>query len=415
MADLTIQGSFEHLEILALQTIEKSSAHSVSMIAAKVYLARAVAGMRLVMGRPPITARPTTVLLREAEEEADGMPFEECESPHTYHDHCSLAAIFLEAGCYARAVLLQERACDGLARIFGPTDLDVLAYRVYLAELKGPYAVDIEELCELEESLQNWCDRTRGHLQAFPDDQEAMMAIDNLGRVKVLSCRKFLTSGRIPTNYEKESFLIAVDDTERTLSDALLRMEKLEGVLDSATSQKTKQIYGFLTAMRSWEVAGDFAFERATALLEAASNCTLLSVGCASIIVSSISLFVRHNRVRPICEKILFTLLRNFEAQPASRNIGTTSHVMWFTLELLQMTRAQALGVDYLMQATKLFRHHAICDRCNQVRLLLVPITPVLASYAILTLTVHHWHPPQVLTMPGLRCLHAMLWARRTL
>ena len=241
------------------------------------------------------------------------------------------------------------------------------------------------------------------------------MAIDNLGRVKVLSCRKFLTSGKIPTNYERETFLIAVDDTERILRDALLRMEKLEGVLDSVTSQKTKQIYGFLTAMRSWKAAGDFAFERATALLEAASNCTPLSVGCASIIANSIKLFMQHDRVRPMCEKILFTLLRNPESQPASRNIEPTSHVMWFTLELLQMMRAEDSGADHFMQATKLFRHHAICDRCNQVRLLLVPITPVLASYAILTLTVHHWHPSQVLTMPGLRCLHAMLWARRTL
>lgn len=204
----------------------------------------------------------------------------------------------------------------------------------------------------------------------FADDQEALIAIDNLGRVKVLSCRKFLTSGKTLTHYEMETFLMAVDGTERILRDALLRMEKLEGVLAPATSQKTKQIYGFLTAMRSWKAADDFAFERATALLKTTSNCTSFSVRCASIIVDSIKLFVQHERVRPICEKILFTLLRNSASQRASPNIEPTSHVMWFALELLQMTRVPDPGVDHLMQATKLFRHHAMCDRCNQVRFL---------------------------------------------
>lgn len=164
MTDLNAQRSFERLEKLAMQTIEKGTPHSVSMVAAKIYLACAVAGMRLDMGRRPITTRSAAVLLREAEEEADSMPFEQSESPHTYYDHCSLAAIFMEAGCPTRAIILQKRACDGLARIFGPLDLDVLAYRVYLAELKGPYAVSNEELCELEQSLQKWYDRMRGQL-----------------------------------------------------------------------------------------------------------------------------------------------------------------------------------------------------------------------------------------------------------
>lgn len=118
-------------------------------------------------------------------------------------------------------------------------------------------------------------------------------------------------------------------------------MEELGGVLDPATAQKTKQIYGFLTAMRPLGTAGHFALVRATAFLEATLNCTLLSVGCASVIVDSVKLFVLHNRVRPICERILLTLLRNLEAQRGRRNIQSTSHVMWSTLELLQATRVQ--------------------------------------------------------------------------
>jgi hypothetical protein len=71
------------------------------------------------------------VSLREAEEEeADCMPFEHSESPHTYYDHCSLTATFLEAGCPTQAILLQQRACEELARIFGPMDQDVLAYNL---------------------------------------------------------------------------------------------------------------------------------------------------------------------------------------------------------------------------------------------------------------------------------------------
>ena len=368
MADLTAQGSFEQLENLALHTVENSAAHSVSMIAAKVYLARAVAGMKSMMCQHPITARSVPVLLREAEEEADRLPFEQSDSPHIYYDYCSLATIFIEAGRYARAVLLQERVCDGLATIFGSMDLDVLAYRVDLAELKGPHAVDHEELDELEQSLTTWHDRMGGKHDLA--DRETLLAIDYIGRVKVLSCRKLFTSGDNPAQHDSEAFPVVVDDTERILKDALLRSEKLAGVLDLATSQKTKQIYAFLTAMRSLEAAGDFAFERATALLEAISNHTLLSVSSASIIVDSLKLFVQHDRVRPICESILFTLLRNAQAQRSCHNMETTSHMMWTTLELLQATRAQGPDVNPLIQATRLFRHHAICDRCIQVRFL---------------------------------------------
>lgn len=395
MADLNAQRSFERLEKLAMQTIEKSTPHSVSMVAAKVYLACAIAGMRLDMGRRPITTRSAAVLLREAEEEADSMHFEQSESPHTYYDHCSLAAIFIEAGCPTRAIILQERACDGLARIFGPLDLDVLAYRVYLAELKGPYAVSNEELCEMEQSLQKWYDRMRGQFHlASAGDRAAVIAIDHIGRVKVLSCRKFLISGNGPEHHESESFAIAINDTERILKDALLRMEKLGGVLDPATSQKTKQIYGFLAAMKPLGTAGDFAFERATALLEATSNRALVSVACASIIVDNIEMFVQHNRIRPMCEKILLTLLRNLEAQRARCKIESTSPIMWTTLELLQTTRAQDPGIYPAMQATKLFRHHAICDRCDQVRLLQPHEPQYRHFHETLTVAVHHRHPP---------------------
>lgn len=220
-----------------------------------------------------------------------------------------------------------------------------------------------------------------------------MIAIDHIGRVKVLSCRKFLISGNGPEHHESGNFAIAINDTERILKDALLRMEKLGGVLDPETSQKTKQIYWFLTAMKPLGTAGDFAFERATALLEATSNRAIVSGACASIIVDNIKLFVQHDRIRPMCEKIFLTLLRNLEAQRARGKIESTSPVMWTTLQLLQATRGQDPGTYPAMQETKLFRHHAICDRCDQVRLLQAH-GPQSAFHETLTVAVHHRHPP---------------------
>jgi hypothetical protein len=369
MGDLAARKSLEQLERLAAQTIQESSAHSFPMVAAKIYLARAVAGMGLEMDRHPMTTRPVAVLFREAEEEAGGMPFEHSESPHTYYDHCSLAAIFLEAGCPVTAVLLQERACDGLARIFGHMDLDVLAYRVYLAELKGPYATGYEVLRDLEQNLQTWYDRMQGQLDlASVNSRDSFVAIDHIGRVKVLICRRSLANDSILVKMKDEAFSKAVHETERILRESLLRMEKLEGVLDPATWQKTVQIHGFLTAMGPLGAAAEFASERATALLEATSNRNLLTLGCVSILTDGAELFLQHDSVRPICERILAMLLRKLETQPDCGSMKPTARAIQSTLELMQASRAQNPGADHPLQATVFYQHYAFCDRCNQVR-----------------------------------------------
>jgi hypothetical protein len=411
MGDLAARKSFEQLERLTAQTIQESSAHSFPMVAAKIYLARAVAGMGLEMDRLPMTTRPVAVLFREAEEEAGGMSFEHSESPQAYYDHCSLAAIFLEAGCPLTAVLLQERACDGLARIFGHMDLDVLAYRVYLAELKGPYATGYEVLHDLEQNLQTWYDRMQGQLGlASVNGRDSFVAIDHIGRVKVLICRRYLANETILAKAEDEAFSKAVHETERILKESLLRMEKLAGVLDPATWQKTVQIHGFLTAMGPVGAAAEFASERATALLEATSNRNLLTLGCASILTDGAELFLQHDSVRPICERILAMLQRKLETQQACGSMEPTAHVIQSILELIQASKAQNLGADHPLQTTVSYQHYAFCDRCNQVHY----SSPAYSSSykKMLTLAVHHRHPPQVLTMPGLRCVHAVPWAR---
>lgn len=70
------------------------------------------------------------------------------------------------------------------------------------------------------------------------------------------------------------------------------------------------------------------------------------------------------------CAKRFFCHSYAISSLRARGKIETTSPILWTTLELLQATRGQDPGINPAMQATKLFRHHAICDRCDQVRLL---------------------------------------------
>ena len=193
----------------------------------------------------------------------------------------------------------------------------------------------------------------------------------------MLICRKFLAiHGNNSSRREDDTFSIAVNDTEHVLRRSLLQMDKLGGVFDPATSQKSRQIYGFLKAMRPMVVAGDFAFERATTLLQATSHCNFLSLHCASIITDNIKVFLRHYHVLPICERMLLTLLRNLKTQGARRDAEATARVVWSTLHLLQVTRAQDPALNSPLQTTMMFQHYAICDMCRHVRYLGEPPTP---------------------------------------
>lgn len=378
MADSAAQRSFEQLEKLAIQEILEGAANSTSVIAARVYIARAVAGMKLEMKRLPITTRPVTTLLREAEEEADGMSSEQSDSPHAYYDHCLLAAAFSEAGLSGRAVRLQERAVEGLSRIFGPKALEILVHKVCLAELKGPYSMDLEELHVLEQDLQTWYDSMNGHRDlASIKASGASTALDRIGRVKALICQKLVSVyGDNPAYHEDDTFSIAVNDTDRIIRRSLLQMERLGGVLDPATSQKSRQIYVFLKTMGPMVEAGEFAFKRATTLLEATSHCKFLSLSCAQIITDGIRVFVQHHRVRPICERILLRLLHNLRTQGTRRDTETSFRVIWSTLQLLRATRAHDPGLNTPLQTAFGSQHYAIYDICRHVRYLGQPQAP---------------------------------------
>lgn len=191
MADLHAAGSFIQLEKVALDTIEQSATHSVCMVAAKFYLARAVANIRNLPNRNAVTKRSVDDLMREASEEADAIQSEQDDSASKFDFLTLLIDTYVSAGDFAKAIKVQERLCEHLSNMFGPKDLQTLDVRMRLAELKGARSVASEELRELEHDLQKACDSMHHSRElTSSDDRRALIANNLLSRVKVLSCRK---------------------------------------------------------------------------------------------------------------------------------------------------------------------------------------------------------------------------------
>lgn len=366
MANLCAQKSFEQLERLSLQIIKEGTAHSLSMVAAKYYLARAIANIELDPESTSITRRSAGDLLREASEAADAMQFDGSSS--RYHYHHLLINIYLEAGDYGKAIKLQERACEELASIFGPKDLDVLGYRTLLAELKGPKDVTRQELRGLELDLQEMHDRMHNPQDAHSiDDRGALIAINHLSRAKVLNCRKIqkdLTSQTIDRDVASSA---AFTDAERILNESLVQMDEFHGMFSISTTRKVHQVHGLFKDFGSPRAASDFAFKRANAMLTQLSAYKDLSDDNAPVIEESIKLFVQHDSVRPLCEKILFTFVRHLQTQRSSRTIDGTTQTSWSPLEVLHAIRDHSKQTATLTRATKVVKHQAVCDECNKV------------------------------------------------
>ncbi|GAB7331599.1 hypothetical protein MBLNU13_g02977t2 [Cladosporium sp. NU13] len=145
--------SFKQLEKVALQTSRQNAARSVSMAAAKFHLIDAVSNVRPLPQGTSLTKEGVYTLMREASEEADAIRFEQDDLVGMC-DFTLLTDIYVSTGDFARAIQAQERACEELSNIFGPKDPQVLDDRMRLAELKGARSVASEDLCELENDLQ---------------------------------------------------------------------------------------------------------------------------------------------------------------------------------------------------------------------------------------------------------------------
>lgn len=400
MEKLDAQGPFDRLETMSLQAIRQSTARSDSMVAAKIYLARAVAGIGLHMSRKPITALPFDVLIREADDELDGMTAEQRMSPHRHYNTHLLAATYFEIGCVERAIHLQERAYRELKIMFGSKDLDVLGYRVCLAEMKGQYSITSEELQSIEHVLQTVYYRMRNPKDpSAKDDRGALTAISLLGRVKVLIYRKLLEDWTGPAINIDETLSKALSATEIILRGSILQMEKLLGVFNLATMQKTNAVYEFLEDMGPSTGAGDFAFERATSMLNAMSNCNFLGDRRASVFAQSIRSFAKHDHVRPLCEELLAAYLCHLKMKRSHGSIAQTTQAMWSTLELIQATRIQSPESEPFVELKKMVEHDAMCDKCDQVW---HHTETVLSSWIMLTGTVDRRHSPQMHAVPGL-------------
>jgi len=369
MANLSAQKSFGELERLSLRTIRESTSQSLPMVAAKFYLARAVANIRLVPNRSPITKRSVHDLIRDASKEADAMQLQQDESRNRYEYHNLLIDIYLEAGESAKAITLQERACEELASMFGPQDLDVLGYRVQLAELKWPHLVSIEELRRLEHELQAVYDRMHNPRQfSSADEKGELAAIDHMSRVKVLSCRTIHRDLSRQTTHNDTALSAAFKDAKRILQNSLIQLDRLRGPLSMQTTRKMYQYHGLLMDFGKQYEAGDFSLKRATFLLTEISGCKQLSDESCAIIEKNIKLFIEHDRARPLCAKILFTCMRHFKARQSDRTIGLSTPAKWFPLELLQAALVQPSELEPLVPATKRVQHPAVCDQCGQVR-----------------------------------------------
>lgn len=368
MADLSALRSFEALERLSLQTIEESTSHTVSMVAARVNLAHAVAGIRLEQKRLSITQRPIAVLIHEAEEEIDGMPLEQGGPGHRSFNHCLLAGTYIKAGYPERAIDLQERACRQLATIFGANDVDVLRHRVDLAEMKSPYSMATGELYDLQDDLKTVYDRVRvSHDLAPGKDREALKILDQLGRVKAMICLRSLIYQADLVNHYNEDIATFIDETENTLKESLLQMERILGMFHLTTLQKAKEVHEFLRAIGPPKRACEFAFAKATSMLEAVSECKHLSDEMAAVVIRSIKLYAQHGNVRLLCERIIFTLMHHLRTQRPRRSFTQTMETMWSAIELLAITRVRSPDLDGVVESVLLTRHFAVCDKCDQV------------------------------------------------
>lgn len=369
MADLSALRSFEQLEKLSLRTIEESSPHTVSIVAARVNLARAVAGIRLEMKKAPITTQPIAVLIREAEDEVEGMSLEQCGPGHKSFNLCLLAATYFKAGYPGKAINLQERACKELTSIFGPRDVDVLRHRVDLAEMKGPYSITTDDLYGLERDVKTVYDRMgASHYPTPGKAREALKILDHLSRVKALICWRSL---EIPTNlanYHSEDIATVVRETEDILNESLLQMEGSLGMFHLATLQKSKEVHEFLKVLGPPRRSSDFAFAKATSMLEAVCKCKHLSDRIASVIIGSIKLYVQHNNTRLLCERIILTLFHHLRTQRPRYSFTRITEAMWSALELLAITRARYPEPDDVVERETLPKHHAGCDKCDEVR-----------------------------------------------
>lgn len=319
MVNLCAEKSFEKLEKLSLRTIQESTTHSICMVAAKFYLARAVANIALDPNSTSITRRSASDLIREASEAADAVQSETIGFSSRYDYHRLLIAIYIEAGDRAKAIKLQARACEELVSTFGSKDLDVLRYRTLLAELRGPNSVTWQELRDLEHDLQKVYDRM--HKSQKSTDMEArsaLVAINHLSRAKVLSCRKMRNDLKNQATYRDMALPAALADAKRTLNDSLMQMDSFHGFFSVLTIWNVYQVHEFLKDFGSPREAGGFAFRRANLMLTQLSTCKELDDSSIRTIEESIKLFVQHDCARQLCERILFRFLRHLQTRRSS-------------------------------------------------------------------------------------------------
>jgi len=372
--DWDAHESLVRLEQLSLQASPWSSFYPGSMCAGTTTLARAIAAVTLDTARFSLTAPPLAATIRaSAQAAADSTLFEESNHlPENNSNDPNSATTSSQD-----RLRFHESAYKELASQHGADDLNVLGYRVYLAEMRGRSAIATEELRDIENSLQAVYDRmTKCSKDSSPkNDIERLQASHYLGRVKALSHQGSVGKFTKARTFDPPNNLrfIFYGHVERMLLESLAQVEKQHGFFSQETIKRMRDIQEFLKCVRSTERAGDFAIESATSLTEALSDGKLLGRAHDALVVTIMSMLLefQDGHCLTACEKLLLTSLNHVRVQRARRTFFHAdvrfTKAAWRALQAIQTQQSRSSESRPFASVIKLFQHDAWCDWCNEV------------------------------------------------
>lgn len=363
MVELYEREAFGECEILSREVIKQSTAHSRSMVLARIYLASAVARIRGIEGNSTGSTEARGLILK-AEEEMDGM------SPEVRHDlpsftaNKTLAAVYKYIGDVPDAARLQQRACWELEGRYGSNNSLSLFNKIKLAEYQGVQDVTLEQLRDLELTSR----ALHGRYQALKDDRGMLAATDCLARVIRIRCCMIAGSRTIPADYRDDALSKAVGEAEGLLKEALTLQDRIHGVFARVTTFRTLQLYEFLANMGTPDVASAFVCHRAAVILEVLSDSETSNDRPGPELSSLIETFSNHEKTHLSCVRLLCTHMQRCKTRDPPQHVAQTMQASWCALERMQTKQVLISRLKHFRAATKLVEHYAFCDVCKSVR-----------------------------------------------